>query len=256
MDGKPLHFGFRVIDNGDMVFRALFSPVAVRFSAAAIGVSPGPVTGASILLTGYLLQVSSIMFARWRANQRFREGYRMRLLLVFCAFAAVMLAPIANAGMHLTLVMVPPQQLAHLSTHQAELNRLLTQGGPDIRLDGDKEWHGIHYLLTGDPWSTEGPYGQVILGGEPIGPDLGYGPPRALNAEKVREIAARLQALPIDELKKRYSPSEMMRVGIYPNVWEIDGPDGLTWLLEGYHRVVEFYVKAASQGKGMVLALL
>ncbi len=44
-------------------------------------------------------------------------------------------------------------------------------------LDLDKMWHGAHWILTGTAWDAAGPLGQVILGGEEIGEDGGYGPP-------------------------------------------------------------------------------
>jgi Domain of unknown function (DUF1877) len=57
----------------------------------------------------------------------------------------------------------------------------------------DKEWGGIQFLLNGDPDSTKGPYGQVIFGGQEIGPNMGYGPARVLNAKQVAEIASPLK---------------------------------------------------------------
>ena len=63
--------------------------------------------------------------------------------------------------------------------------------GPDVeellhqeheqRFDLDKAWHGIHFLLTGSAWETTPGAGESVLGGDPVGPDRGYGPARLLD---------------------------------------------------------------------------
>ena len=50
----------------------------------------------------------------------------------------------------------------------------------DAEVDLDKAWHGIHYLLTGSVESNKTLASKVIMGGEDIGPDRGYGPARCL----------------------------------------------------------------------------
>ena len=73
----------------------------------------------------------------------------------------------------------------------------------------DKEWHGIHFLLTGDAWSTDGEYCSIVFGGTEIGPDISYGPARMLTAQQVADIASKLQALSLDDLRSRFNPAEM-----------------------------------------------
>jgi hypothetical protein len=68
---------------------------------------------------------------------------------------------------------------------------------PDPELDLDKSWHAIHYLLTGTAWEIDDGAGAAILGGEEIGEDGGYGPARLLGAEKVRAVAAALDAMDV-----------------------------------------------------------
>ncbi len=59
-------------------------------------------------------------------------------------------------------------------------------------VDMDKAWHGLHRLLTGSAYATSDVASQAIFGGEPVGEDLGYGPPRLLSAVDVRSVAERL----------------------------------------------------------------
>jgi len=160
-------------------------------------------------------------------------------------------------GMRLALVMVPPQHVAELQRDGQRVQALLTDAAataPDARLKMDKEWHGIHFLLRGDAWSNDGPYGQAVLGGTDIGPDLGYGPARLLNADEVAEIAAALAGVPIDGLRSRYNPVAMGEF-VYPGVWEAEGDEALVWLLAGFRQLADFYARAAAGGNAVLLAV-
>src|SRR5215831_2317265 len=79
------------------------------------------------------------------------------------------------------------------------------------RLSLDKAWHGLHFLLCGQPEPTAGPLGSVILGGTEIGDDdLGYGPARYFEPSEVGEIAAALGRDGLEgELESRYAPGRM-----------------------------------------------
>ncbi len=181
----------------------------------------------------------------------------MRALAVLAASLVLLaMTSVAEAGMRLTLVMVAPEDLAHLARDEGALTKVVLETKPPAGMEMDKEWHGIHFLLTGSAWSTQGPYGQVILGGKEIGPDLGYGPARFLTAEQVKEIAERLRGVTEDQLRRRYDPVKMTEAEIYPQVWRREGESALAWLLQGYRQLVEFYDRAAGQGKAVVLAIV
>ena len=49
-----------------------------------------------------------------------------------------------------------------------------------ISFDVDKAWHAVHFTLTGDAWNVDGALGQIVLGGEPFGEEIGYCPARWL----------------------------------------------------------------------------
>ena len=162
----------------------------------------------------------------------------------------------AQAGMRLTLVMVTPEQFSHLKGDESALAKTLFESPSDVALEMDKEWHGIHYLLTGEPWSAQGILGQVVLGGAEFGLDIGYGPARYLNPRQVSEIASALKNVPIEKFKGRYDAKAMMKADIYPTIWEREGQEGLKWLVSGLEQLNDFYNRAAAQGKGVILAIL
>jgi len=177
------------------------------------------------------------------------------LLSIFAALLMLVALP-AQAGMRITLVMVTPEQFSLAKSNEQALTKALFESSHDVSLEMDKEWHGIHYLLTGEPWSPRGVLGQVILGGSEFGPDIGYGPARYLNPRQVAEIATALKNLPIEQFKGRYDPKAMTKAEIYPTIWDREGQEGLRWLVAGLEQLTEFYGRAAAQGKGVILAIL
>jgi Domain of unknown function (DUF1877) len=126
---------------------------------------------------------------------------------------------------------------------------------PEPDLDLDKSWHGIHYLLTGAAWEVGEGAGAAILGGDDMGDDNGYGPPRLLDPETVRAVAAALDALDTETLRARFDPAAMRAADIYPDIWD----EGFE-LFDGYfaphfEQLRGFYQTAAANGQAVLLAL-
>ncbi|WMF04560.1 YfbM family protein [Micromonospora robiginosa] len=92
---------------------------------------------------------------------------------------------------------------------------------PEPELDLDKSWHGIHFPFTGTAWQVSEGAETAILGGVEIGQDGGYGPPRLLDRDTVRAVAAALDALGVETLRARFDPGAMAATDIYPDIWTI-----------------------------------
>lgn len=124
--------------------------------------------------------------------------------------------------------------------------------------DVDKAWHAIHFTLAGDAWSTEGDLGAVVLGGEPFGEDMGYGPPRWLDPATVAAMAARLDSIDPAAFAARVDCAAMTAHDIYPSVWDRadERDDNLAWLTQSYATLRDAYAAAASAGQGFVVSLL
>lgn len=130
--------------------------------------------------------------------------------------------------------------------------------GEGKQLDLDKAWHGIHYLLTGTNFKGEFPLNFLVLGGEQAGRvEVGYGPARLFTSARVHEIAAALA--PIDEtsLRARFNPDEMMRLAIYPSIWDREPADDDTfaYCAEFYSEMKAFVADTASRGLGLVITV-
>lgn len=183
---------------------------------------------------------------------------RLWILYITSLFVTLLLtisSPV-HASMRFTLVMVTPEQFTEIKSNEEALSKVIFDSKPDASLQVDKAWHGVHYLLTGKAYEAEGTLGQVILGGTEFGPDLGYGPAHYLTPQQVEEISAALGNVSIEQFKSRYDPKVMMKAEIYPTVWDREGNEGLNWLVDSLQQLIKFYNRAASQKKGVVLALL
>ena len=78
----------------------------------------------------------------------------------------------------------------------------------------EKSWHLLHYLFTGHVGPANAP-GDLLLTGEDLGADLGYGPPRLHSPTATREFSSFLEALDLARLQARVDFREMTRLGIY-----------------------------------------
>lgn len=125
---------------------------------------------------------------------------------------------------------------------------------PEPELDLDKSWHGIHYLLTGTAWQIGESAGAAILGGDEIGQDGGYGPPRLLDPHTVRAIATALDALDAETLRARFDPQAMAAADIYPAIWT-NGTNEFDYLMSHFTDLRRFYRAAAANGQAVLLAI-
>ena len=117
------------------------------------------------------------------------------------------------------------------------------------QMDLDKAWHGIHYMLTGDPWNGEPPLSWAVMGGTELGEDTGYGPPRYLEPEQVSRVARALKEISPDEFSGRYDRETMKNADIYA-VGDDSDPEYFT---QYYLQLRDFYQDAASNGNGMII---
>jgi hypothetical protein len=122
----------------------------------------------------------------------------------------------------------------------------------------DKAWHGIHYLLTGTAWEGEPPLNFLVKGGREVGDEeIGLGPARTLTAIETREVASALAALSDEELRTRFAPSEMMRLEIYPEIWDRDPAedDTLGYLMESLGQLRSALANVVARGHGLLVTI-
>lgn len=126
--------------------------------------------------------------------------------------------------------------------------------GDERVLEIDKNWHALHWLLTGAEWEGEPPLNFIILGGAEIGDasEFGNGPPRAFTSDQTRAIHEGLSQISTDDLLSRYDGDAMS--DLYPNIWDRPDEQGRNRqdLAFRYDALKQFIATAADQQLGFI----
>jgi len=162
---------------------------------------------------------------------------------------------------------------------QRETNRATFEGSPERResqarlaearervaalgpfepaLDLVKSWHILHYLFTGHVGPASAP-GDLLLTGEGLGEDVGYGPARLHGPTETRDFSRFLETQDLARLQARVNRREMDRLGVYAHPFgptsdaehESEVRDAVGYyfpLLRGYVR------KMSDKGNGLLV---
>lgn len=129
--------------------------------------------------------------------------------------------------------------------------------GSVAKLDIDRAWHAIHFLLTGSAWKGAPPLNFIVSGGTEIGDDRGHGPARGLLNMEVRAVAAALERLPCSTLMRRFDPALLAAAEIYPNIWDrpSEADASRSYVEHNYEALRAFVMDAAKAGEGILIAL-
>ncbi len=147
--------------------------------------------------------------------------------------------------------------LAELEKARTQILREIQSAGinlPDEEPDEDGlslegYWHMLHRVITGHAGAGVPPLGDAILGGTPIGDDIGHGPARYLEPDQVRQVAEALSRFSSEELIYRFDPEAMAAERIYGAEQE-DKSDFLEYY---FSRLARYYADAAGRGNAMLL---
>jgi hypothetical protein len=111
-----------------------------------------------------------------------------------------------------------------------------------LPLDIGKAWRGLHRVLCGVAEDAPPPLGNVVRGGEPLGPDVGFGPCRFLTPEQVTEAARALSGISVEAFRERSGR------------WESDA-ENRDWLADAFVQVSAYFREASAAGDAMLLYL-
>jgi hypothetical protein len=128
----------------------------------------------------------------------------------------------------------------------------------DRYLNIGKDWHALHFLLTGDgdlkphPLPPP-PLGNVVQGGTETEWECTYGHVRSLTPDEVKEVANALGRISVEELRSRFSVADFAAADIYPlgSGWTEEEAETV---FEVYPRVVRFFQAAAHDGDMVLLS--
>ncbi|WP_225801032.1 YfbM family protein [Streptomyces sp. NK15101] len=122
-------------------------------------------------------------------------------------------------------------------------------GEDGLRLDVDKAWHAMSFLL-----GRLGLPVEVVCGEQEVtgAPDRGYGPPRYLSPAQVRTAAEGLARIDGTTLTGAATRQELFEAGIYPDVIWTRDEDALAYVRAHYENLVAFVTAAALAGDAVV----
>ncbi|UUO06725.1 YfbM family protein [Blastopirellula sp. J2-11] len=134
----------------------------------------------------------------------------------------------------MTQMMSDPEAIA---LHGPEILAAFARAQEDpTRVDLEKDWHALHFLLTGDASlepdaDPEDPLFRVVMGGIPTLLDASYGPARRFDRDEIALIVEALKPLSIEDLRERFSAEAFNEAGIYPEPhpggWTFEEVEGL-----------------------------
>ena len=161
-------------------------------------------------------------------------------------------------SMILALSHAPQREIDALHADPETIFNFL-ENGEASHSDLDKAWHGIHFLLAGNPWEGTMPAATLLLGGTQIGEvDVGYGPARSLSQDEVRAFHSHIQAISAEAFDARFDARAMLDAKIYPDIWDRDlngEPDGRPYVNEYFQVLKDFFARAVEQGDGVILCV-
>jgi hypothetical protein len=140
----------------------------------------------------------------------------------------------------------------------ADARAALVPLGPiEKALSLEKSWHMLHYLLTGHAGTGHAP-GDLLLSGEELGEDVGYGPARLHDETKTREFSRFLEGQDLVRLRARVDFEEMNRVGVLYGTPQGPGSEAEHQMLHEeiahYFQRLRDYVRAmADKGNGLMV---
>jgi hypothetical protein len=123
-------------------------------------------------------------------------------------------------------------------------------------LDLHKSWHMFHFVFTGRAQGGEPPGSLLMEGGEEVGEDMGYGPPRLIGIADTAALAGFVGALSVDEIKGRLDGTRMAALQIYPGFDAVDAVEEYGDDVEHYFPALRDYLAAAAAAREATLVWL
>lgn len=123
-----------------------------------------------------------------------------------------------------------------------------------------KDWHIIHFLLTGEHELSESYQAQTalqkaVMGGTETPYEATYGYVRYLSPDEVREIAAALAQISEDDLRAGVDFQKLNALDIYPNPrpggWNEEEMQSVFF---SYAEMAGFFQEAAQAGDAMLVS--
>lgn len=130
---------------------------------------------------------------------------------------------------------------------QAIRNEETSLHGIEPKVDIDKSWQALHYILSGGEAEEASPLGAVVPLNGPL--YIGHYSDAevfALEPEQVKETADALEGIEESYMRERYQFRRMLDEGIYPLMDDDEPEEFFDYLYTYFLAVKEFYRKASA----------
>jgi hypothetical protein len=115
-----------------------------------------------------------------------------------------------------------------------------------------KAWNILAFLLHRAGCPVDVVYGEVEFAEEE---DWGYGPPRYLPPDRVRDAAQVLQGYTFAALSAGVTDQHLRDAEVYPIPDPSSGNDEVMWAEHWFQPLVDFFAAAASEGDAVIVWL-
>lgn len=116
-------------------------------------------------------------------------------------------------------------------------------------IDLDKQWHAVHFLLTGSSGSTDSPLSLILGGFEEIGPDIGYGSAWFVPKAAIAAFHEALSAWTHEQWAEKYDADRAVAEDVYlAETLKSEGAEALEFLASDIGRLRAFLAEAAAAG--------
>ncbi|ANY69587.1 hypothetical protein BBD42_26200 [Paenibacillus sp. BIHB 4019] len=135
---------------------------------------------------------------------------------------------------------------------QGEL--LMEEMAPDAfgKLDIDKAWQAIHYVLCEEIDNGSPPIGYVVPMLDDQALDFSEFGAFYLNHKQVTEASIAISAISEAGFRERYSLAALVENAIYPVGSDEDEQEFFDYIYANFVEIGLFYSKAATEGKGII----
>ena len=162
-------------------------------------------------------------------------------------------------GMVMYLRQASPSDIARVGDDpEAAVDFVFAEEGGAELVDFDKGWQALHYLLTGDPYSSDSPL-DIIAGDAPqIGDDsIERSPAWLITPDRMVAFATALAGTTDEEFASRYDLDDMVAKDIYiADAFDgLDRVEALQYILQGMPALRALAGSCAANGDGALRLL-
>lgn len=148
-----------------------------------------------------------------------------------------------------------PEEIQQVQRGDLPVSRLIYRPNQK-KLDVDKTWHAIHYLLSNKLAKDDEDILCRVVFSRPVSQeDLGMGPATFLTSDEVQQAAESLSQIQMEQFRQMFDLKEMLREEIYPVMENDVEEEFFPYVWDGFQSLQVFFQQAAGEEKCVLFYL-